>query len=429
VQRALFPLRPVLAALLFAGVLGLAACKEEKKPVEEGFFLKPSTFDALPGWQGDDVSATIKALQRSCARIVKKDPAAAFSSAAPYAGAAVDWQQACVALPDDATAARDFFETQFIPYEIWSDPAADKGREGLFTGYYEPLLHAVPDEITADTLLPQPAGVPLYARPDDLVTVDLGRFKPEWKGESITGRVTAGTLVPYYTRAEIEQGALSEEKTGQKIAIVHVTDPVDAFFLHIQGSGQVMLQDGSVLRVGYAAQNGHKYVAIGKALIERGALTRENVSMQTIRAWLEDNPAEAQALMNENPSYVFFQSLTGDGPLGAEGVALTPGRSLAVDRKKIPYGAPIYLDVEEPEGQGRIARLMVAQDTGGAIRGTVRGDFFWGAGAQAAHKAGLMKSRGHAWILLPRSVVVPSEFMWQPPKRGFWRGLWQRLNR
>ena len=411
--------RPVLTALFFAGVLGLAGCKEDKKPVEEGFFLKPVAFDTLPGWQADDVSATLVALQRSCNRIAKKDPTAPFSGAASYAGLAADWQQVCAALPADAQNARDFFETQFTPYEIWSDPAADKGREGLFTGYYEPLLHAVPAEITADTLLPQPAGVPLYARPDDLITVDLGRFKPDWKGESITGRVVGSTLVPYYTRAEIEQGAL----TGQNIAIVHVTAPVDAFFLHIQGSGQVLMPDGSVTRVGYAAQNGHKYVAIGKALIDMGALTRENVSMQSIRAWLEAHPTEAQALMNENPSYVFFQPLTGDGPLGAEGIALTPGRSLAVDRKKIPYGAPMFLDVEEPEGQGRIARLMVAQDTGGAIRGSVRGDFFWGAGEDAAHKAGLMKSRGHAWILLPRSVTLPPEVIWRKPAGGFWRGL------
>jgi membrane-bound lytic murein transglycosylase A len=291
--------------------------------------------------------------------------------------------------------ARRFFEAHFIPYEI----SGDDGREGLFTGYYEPLLNGALEK-------KPPYLIPLHARPDDLVSVNLGDFKPDLKGETIVGRVTEGKLIPYFRRAEIEGGALAE----QDKEIVWVDSAVDAFFLHIQGSGQVKLEDGSVLRVGYAAQNGHPYLAIGKALIERGALSRDNVSMQSIRAWLEAHPDEAPDVMNLNASYVFFQPLEGEGPLGGEGVALTPQRSLAIDRKKIPYGVPLFLDAEEPEGGPRLRRLMVAQDTGGAIRGAVRGDYFWGAGEEAARKAGLMKSKGNLYALLPKGVDIPEGY-------------------
>jgi len=405
------------------GILALASCKaDQKQEAAEGFFLKPASFASLPGWRADDMADVLPALARSCARIEKRAAEEVFFSAMPYAGSYADWQAVCAALPSDAGAAHAYFETHFTPYEIWADVKNPVSREGLFTGYYEPVLTAAPPPAaqTGDGLA-APQGTPLYRTPDDLVTVDLGAFKPELKGQSITGRVTAGKLVPYYTRAEIEQGALG----GKAYEILHVTDPVDAFFLHIQGSGQVVMPDGSIRRVGYAGQNGHKYVAIGKELIDAGYMKKEDVSMQSIRAWLEQNPDKAQDLMNKNPSYVFFRPLDGDGPLGAEGVALTPGRSLAVDRKKIPYGAPVFLDISAPDPAAdatRIKRLMVAQDTGGAIRGTVRGDYFWGAGAAAAHNAGLMKSRGHAWLLLPRSVTVPPDVLWHADKNAASRG-------
>lgn len=286
----------------------------------------------------------------------------------------------------------------FTPYEIWGA----KGRDGLFTGYYEPTLTASAGD----------EGVPLLAKPDDMITVNLGDFRPELKGESITGRVDGDKLVPYPARAEIEDGKLG----GNAQEIVRVDNRVDAFFLHIQGSGMVKKPDGGTLHVGYAAQNGQPYYAIGQELIKRGHLAKENVSMQSIRAWLEANPDEGREIMKLNKSYVFFRALDGEGPLGAEGVPLTPERSLAVDRRKIPYGAPVFIDAEEPEGEGRLSRLMIAQDTGGAIRGAVRGDFFWGAGDVAAHKAGLMKSHGRAYILLPRGVEVPKDMKWQ-----FWR--------
>ncbi len=247
----------------------------------------------------------------------------------------------------------------------------------------------------------------MLKRPADLVMVELGLFRPAWRGERIAGRVENGQLKPYASRAEIERGALAQ----RGLELFWVDDAVDAFFLHIQGSGRVRLPDGTVARIGYDGQNGHPYVPIGRLLAERGALPRDEVSMQTIRAWLAAHLGEAAALMEENPSYVFFREIAGPadagGPLGAQGVALTAGRSLAVDRAFLPLGAPIWLDLEDPaEGNGRLRRLVVAQDTGGAIRGPVRGDLFWGFGPQAAERAGMMKDRGTYYILLPHDVAA-----------------------
>jgi membrane-bound lytic murein transglycosylase A len=236
--------------------------------------------------------------------------------------------------------------------------------------------------------------------------VSLGDFKEKLQGENIMGRVQGQKLIPYYSRSEIEKGRLR----GRRREIVWVNNAVDAFFLHIQGSGRIVMDDKKIVRVGYAAENGQPYLAIGRELIRRGALTKETVSMPAIRDWLEKHPAEARDVMNLNASYIFFRKAKdAGGPLGAEGISLTPHRSMAVDRRKIPYGIPLWLDAEEPDGKERLQRLMVAQDTGGAITGAVRGDFFWGAGEEAAHKAGLMKSQGHSWILLPKSVTIPKE--------------------
>lgn len=395
-------------APLMAAVLALAACDDKKEtealpppPPEDGFYLRDVAFDTLPGWAADDQAAALAALRISCARIEKRAPDAPFYTHALYAGITSDWQAVCRTMPVQDADARAFFESQFLPYEIWADPRYAETREGLFTGYYEPTLNAASET----TLHP----TPLYARPDDMLTINLGDFRPELKGESITGRVKGTQVVPYHTRAEIEAGAL----IGRAEVLALVDDPVDAFFLHIQGSGQVVHPDGTVERIGYAAQNGHKYVAIGRELIAEGLMAKEDVSMQSIRAWLEQHPDKAADLMNKNPSFIFFQRLADNGPLGAEGVVLTPNRSLAVDRRRIPYGAPVFIDAAPPEGDVRIQQLMIAQDTGGAIRGAVRGDFFWGAGDEAAHKAGLMKSRGHAWLLLPRGLTLPDDVRWK----------------
>lgn len=380
-------------------LLFLSACalpKTAEKPKE--LFLKPVSFSALPDWRADFLQEALPAFQKSCARILKSAPEREMG-AKGYAGTAADWREPCERLSLHVMATeketRDFFERYFEPYAVY----AGRADKGLITGYYEPTLKG---SLTQEGAFQ----IPLYLRPDDLIDVNLGDFKPALKGEKISGRVAGAKLIPYYTRAEIEKGALADK--GKEA--IFVDDAVDAFFLHIQGSGQVILPDQSILRVGYAAQNGHAYTAIGKSLIDRGALSKENVSMQSIRAWLEANPKEAQDVMNINASYIFFQKLEGgEAPLGAEGVPLTPKRSLAVDRKHIPYGVPVFIDAEEPEGGAPLRRLMVAQDTGGAIRGPVRGDFFWGAGDEAAHKAGLMKSEARMWLLLPKGVKVPDD--------------------
>jgi membrane-bound lytic murein transglycosylase A len=231
--------------------------------------------------------------------------------------------------------------------------------------------------------------------------VDLGRFRPAWHGERIAGRVVSGNLVPYPSRAEIERGALDADR----LALFWVDDPVDAFFLQVQGSGRVALPNGTQIRLGYDGQNGQPYVAIGKKLVERGALTVDQVSLQSIRAWIKAHPDQADTLMDENPSYVFFRELAGDGPLGSEGVVLTAGRSLAVDRNFIPLGAPVYLATDDSTSP--LQRLMVAQDTGGAINGPVRGDVFWGFGADAETRAGNMRAQGKYYLLLPKDVTLP----------------------
>lgn len=375
-----------------------------EKP-DASLYLRESSFEHLPGWKGDAVKEAVAPLQKSCDALLKKAPTAEIGTDG-FAGKAELWQAACRKLserpPKTDEEARKFFEDNFIPYAAYGE----NGAKGLFTGYYEPTLHGSRTKHGRYR-------TPLYSLPTDLVSANLGDFKASLKGESIVGRVEGNRFVPYYTRGEIEGGALG--KKGKVLA--WVDSAVDAFFLHIQGSGRIVMGKGKTLRVGYAGENGHSYVAIGRELLRQGALEKGNVSMQSIRAWLEAHPDEADDIMNVNASYIFFRKLeTKDGPIGAQGVSLTPKRSMAVDRKKIPYGLPLWLDAAEPENKGRLQRMMIAQDTGGAITGAVRGDFFWGAEEGAAHKAGLMKSEGRFWLLLPKGVVIPSEkkkkFLW-----------------
>lgn len=359
--------------------------------------LRKTSFDKIKNWANDNQTEALTAFQRSCSRIIKKSDSSSPFGVGGFAGTFYSWQKICLKIGDIKTytpeTARIFFEKNFDPYELWGE----KGRDGLFTGYYEPTLRGSLQKSKNYSF-------PIYSQPDNLITVNLGDFKESLKGETITGRVDGKKLVPYYNREQIENGILANSNTE----LVWVDNAVDAFFLHIQGSGRVVLDNGEILRLGYASQNGLPYTAIGRALINSGALTKENVSMQAIRKWLGDNPDKAEEVMNINASYIFFRVLDvkGDGPLGAEGVSLTPERSLAVDRKKIPYGIPVWLEAEHPDGLHKIERLMVAQDTGGAITGTVRGDFFWGAGETSAHNAGIMKSKGKEWLLLPKEITV-----------------------
>jgi membrane-bound lytic murein transglycosylase A len=350
-------------------------------------------FADLPDWQQDDAAPALAALRRSCAPLLLSKQPASAPLGNGVAGTIGDWQPICAVVASTeadvgAAAARTFFETWFRPWR-----AGNNGEsEGLFTGYYEPELRGARSAGGTYT-------TPLLHRPSDLVMVELGLFRPAWRGERIAGRVVEGRLKPYESRAEIEKGALDRQHLG----FLWVDDPVDVFFLQIQGSGRIRLEDGTLLRVGYDGQNGHPYVPIGRLLVERSALPKDGVSMQAIRAWIKAHPDEGKALMDENPSYVFFREMKGEGPVGAQGVVLTAGRSLAVDREFVPLGVPIYLDAGDD-----LRRLVIAQDTGGAIRGPVRGDLFWGAGAEAEARAGTMKARGRYYLLLPKTVTPPA---------------------
>ena len=387
-------LRPGLTALPVAVgllMLGLTGCTTQEIDTEElpaAAIFKPAAWSDLPGWEADRLIEAKPAMVLSCARISRLDPGQSLGPDG-IGGAVADWQRACANVlqaPDDQFRAA--LERAFIPYRVIDETGDD---HGLFTGYYEASLTGSREKTAK-------FNTPLRGRPDDLVMVQLGGFRDHLKGQRIAGRVIDGQLQPYEDRAAIVAGAL--DKTAPVIA--WVDDEVAAFFLQIQGSGRVRLPDGTTMRVGYAGQNGHPYVPIGRVLIEEGELSRENVSLQTIRDWLKQNPDQADRVMNANPSYVFFREIEGPGPIGGEGVPLTPERSLAIDRSLLPYGAPVFLEVEDPLDARRLIRqLMVAQDTGGAIRGGVRGDFFWGYGPEAEERAGRMKSRGRYWFLLP----------------------------
>ena len=379
---------------------------KEPAPQKEELTLRAVPYGQLDGWQSDDMRGSVRAFQRSCRAMVRRSDDRGVGPDARM-GTIGQWRGPCeTALALDADTlrkddARAFFQSDFTPYLVGNG----KTSEGLFTGYYEPELRG---NLTRDGKY-QTA---IYLKPDDMVSVDLGEFSDELKGKKLVGRLSGSSLKPYYDRAEIEGGALS----GRDLEMVWVDDAVDAFFLQIQGSGRVVLPDDSVLRIGYAATNGQAYYAIGRELIERGALTRETVSLQTIRKWLHDNPDEADAVMNTNASFVFFQPLKTDpddpdaGPLGSQGVALEPGRSLAVDRRFHAMGVPVWLETSDPMNADRtFHRLMVAQDTGGAIRGPVRGDIFFGPGEDAALFAGHMNRTGQKFILLPK-VIDPAQW-------------------
>lgn len=376
------------------GLLAIAVATCAPSPPQK-LILQPAAFSALPGWTAETHADALPALAKSCDRL-KSMPDERSLGTAELTGSVAEWRALCAAAaetPTDHAAARRYFETWFKPYL-----ATDNGNpEGLFTGYYEA-------ELRGAWTRKGRYQVPVYRPPDDLITVDLGLFREDWKGQRLTGRQVDGGLVPYPTRSEIDAGALA----GKGSELLWVDDAVDAFFLHVQGSGRVVMENGQVVRLGFAGRNGHSYVAIGRELINRGVVPRERMSMQAIRAWLKANPGEAAEVMALNPSFIFFRVIDGEGPIGAEGVPLTPGRSLAVDRTFVPLGLPIWLDTTDPlNPEQPLRRLVVSQDTGSAIKGPVRGDLFWGFGETAAAKAGAMKQRGRYFLLLPRKAAAP----------------------
>lgn len=421
-------LTPSRIAVLCAGVAVIAAGAywagrrgAAPKPAEPTLeFAGPAVtvldYPLIEGWLEHDPAPAIAAFARSCAlRAALEDsaPANAFEAlgldGVTLGGSAADWRGACAAAAEfdaaagGAPAARAFFETHFQPVALAArmTPGGDKTlravieRKGRFTAYFEPSYPA------SESRTPE-FSAPVLARPADLVTVDLGAFRADLAGDRIAGSVADGALLPYPDHAAINAGALD----GRADVLAWMR-PTDLLFLQIQGSGRLRL-GGRDLRLGYDGHNGAKYVAVGKTLIEDGALTRETVSMQTIRGWLDAAPeADARRVRESNPSYIFFRPL-GDlpdpalGPLGAGGAQLTPMISLAVDPRFTPLGAPVWVDVE---GDQPLRRLMIAQDRGGAIKGPVRGDLYAGSGDEAGDFAGAFNRTGTMTVLLPKALA------------------------
>lgn len=345
----------------------LAACTAT--PTESPSILQPVS--SLPGWAADSVAESLPALHRGCRTLMALAPGATVRSGGVTTTAA-DWQPLCAAVAGVAPGDETGLRAVLVDHALAVAQTGPEGAEGLFTGYFTPLLDG-------------------DWRPSARYRVPL--YRPPGRAE--------GTSLP--TRAEIAAGALD----GQGLELLWVDDAIDAFFLEIQGSGYVQLPDGAVVAVGFAGRNGHDYVPIGRVLIDRGEITREAMSMQAIRAWLATNPDQAQAMMNENPNVIFFAVLDSGTPLGADGRPLTAGRSLAVDRDHISLGVPLWLDVAAPDADApRLRRMVVAQDVGSAIVGPVRGDLYWGEGDAAGENAGRMRSTGRFWALVPRAALA-----------------------
>lgn len=362
--------------------------------------LARTDFASLPGWKTTDTSRSLAAFRRSCDVILRLSPDSRMGGAG-YAGTAGDWRGVCSSLPQsaDRAGARRWFESAFMPFSV----SAGRDREALFTGYYEP-------QIEASRTRHGDYDTPIYGAPNDLVTANLGLFRKELAGVRIYGRVTAARFIPFPPRAEIDASGLSDAPV-----LLYASDPIAVFFLHIQGSGRVRLEDGSMLRLAYAGQNGRPYTPIGRVLIEKGALDRSGMSMQAIRAWLLSHPADARGVMESDQSYVFFREAPigdpGLGSPGTEGVPLTPEASIAVDPALHALGVPMYVAAEPRSSDSHnppvsFACLCIAQDTGGAIKGLARADVFWGFGPRAESIAGGMKSGGGLYVLLPRALAA-----------------------
>ena len=345
--------------------------------------LRVVSFADLVGWAEDDLRQAWPAFIASCDVLGKR----------------AVWKEVCASAvmvnAEDVTEVRNFFEGQFIPHVVNN---ADGSMSGTVTGYYEPLLRG-------SRTRNGKYQIPLFRVPEDLLTIDLSAVYPELKNMRLRGRVVGNKVVPYFSRAEItDKNSLAGKE------LVWVDNAVEAFFLQIQGSGRVYLEETQeTIRVAYGDQNGHPYKSIGRFLVERGDLKLEQASAQGIAAWAVANPTRVQELLNVNPSVVFFKeeklTAASKGPKGALGVPLTAQRSIAIDAQFIPLGVPVFLSTTQPNSDVPLRRLMLAQDTGGAIRGAVRADFFWGFGAEAGERAGKMKQVGSMWVLLPKALA------------------------
>ncbi len=334
---------------------------------------------AMPPLDANGAASALATFRRSCPSLLRRTDRSGLTQPG-------DWDRVCTAATNasDATA---FFTANFRAVTL-GDGA------GRVTGYFEP-------EIAASPVAAPGYAVPLYRRPLDLVEADLGRFVKDLDGRKLRGRVERGQFVPYADRAAIMGGALA----GQGLELAWAADPYEAFFLEIQGSGRLRYPDGRIVRIGYDTQNGRDYVAIGRVLIDQGRLAPGTATMDSIIGWLRANPAQAPAVLAANPGVVFFREIKGDCPVGAMGVALTSQVSVAADPAFVPLGAPIWVTTQLPGGVS-LAALMVAQDTGGAIKGANRLDLFRGSGTTARAEAGALAAAAHIVVLLPKAAAA-----------------------
>lgn len=390
-------LRRTAALLSLPAFLALCACsttEQNEIPAPEpvktsGVSFEKTDYSVLPhvdtsGWEG-----ALSAFQTSCTAM-GKDPL---------------WRDLCQsAVGTDSLGAQRFFMANFTPWQVKIESYDDgilrsTSDTGLMTGYYEPLLYG------SRTKTP-PFIFPIYGVPDDLIVVDLDSIYPALKGLRLRGKLEGRRLVPYDTRGDIQ-----ERNDMSHWAIAWVNDPVDAFFLHVQGSGRIQLPDGTFMRVGFADQNGYRYRSIGNWLIKNGHLQAHELSMQKIRAWAKAHPSKVKEALAQNPSYVFFaerKASGNQGPLGAQGVPLTPRSSVAVDPRFWKMGTPFIVSAQQENPDLAFVRPVIAQDTGGAIRGAIRFDYFWGFGDQAGEAAGRQRSRATAWVLVP-NLLTPDD--------------------
>ncbi|MET0497904.1 MAG: MltA domain-containing protein [Steroidobacteraceae bacterium] len=377
------------ALLVLALMLGGCVSQPPSLPtnVPPTVRYEKAAWSQVEGWASDQPQEAWRAFLQTC----------------KARGARAEWKTVCAAAMSetavDAASTRRFFEKQFVAYRIIQAEGRRSVQTGMVTGYYEPLLRG-------SRKMSPAFSVPLYSPPADMLTVDLGDLYPELKGKRVRGRLEGRKVVPYFTR-----GQLDGNPSLKGHELVWVDDVVAAFFLEVQGSGRVQLNDGSTIRIAYADQNGQPYRSIGRYLVDLGEMTADQASAQSIRRWIELHPQRLREILNANPSVVFFREerlLDPEaGPVGALGVPLTAGRSIAVDPQFVPLGAPVFLATTQPNSDVPLQRLVMAQDTGGAIRGILRADLFWGFGDAAGESAGRMRQQGSMWILWPRDTAFP----------------------
>lgn len=373
----------------------LAACtttppEKPTKPGETKLTLKPVDYAQLPLMPEENWGPALAAFKESCKKMAVRE----------------EWKDVCSKAQNmTSSEAKNFFAAYFTPYQAIAQVADQSGEVtetdiGKMTGYYEPILYG-------SRTKKSPYVYPLHTMPADLITVDLSELYPQLKGLRLRGQIQGNRLVPYDSRSELAKRNLD------KCAIAWVEDPVAAFFLQVQGSGRIVLPDGTYMRVGYGDVNGHPYRGIGNYLVRQGYLKSHELSMQSIQAWARKNPKKVQSVLNQNPSYVFFierkDQNPNEGPIGAQGVPLTDMGSVAVDRRFYQLGWPLVVDVEQTNPDMKFTRAVVAQDTGGAIRGPIRFDFYWGSGNDAALSAGRQNSSVRAWVLLPNGMTPPGQ--------------------